>query len=77
MTQLLEENLDDLEGALKPLLETSIIDTANTLPVLERSKLYVLVTYAIESLIFCTQFCYDCVPIAVLNRNSFPTRQRC
>ena len=50
----LDENLDDLETALKSLLEGSIIETANKLPVLEKSKLYVLVTYAIESLIFCT-----------------------
>jgi len=48
----LESNIDDLESALKPLLDTPISATAAKLPVLDKAKLYVLATYAIESLIF-------------------------
>jgi exosome complex protein LRP1 len=48
----LEANIDELEAALKPLLDSSISATAAKLPVLDRTKLFVLVTYAIESLIF-------------------------
>ena len=50
MVEDLDDALDDLEFALKPLLTE---DMANQLPVLERSKLYVLTVYAIESIIFC------------------------
>ena len=49
----LDYTLDDLENALKPLLDHSIVDTANQLPALDRSKLHVLTIYAIESILFC------------------------
>ncbi|KAF2435612.1 hypothetical protein EJ08DRAFT_645309 [Tothia fuscella] len=48
----LDTSIDKLEDALKPLLDVSIASTAASLPVLERAKLYVLVTYAIESVLF-------------------------
>jgi exosome complex protein LRP1 len=48
----LDSSIDDLEDALKPLLSASISTTAAGLSVLERAKLYVLITYTIESLIF-------------------------
>jgi exosome complex protein LRP1 len=48
----LESNIDDLEAALKPLLDAPLSTTTATLPVLDRAKLFVLITYAIESLIF-------------------------
>lgn len=50
----LEENVDDLEEILQPLLERSLTDTSRKLPVMDRAKLHVLITYTLESLIFCT-----------------------
>jgi exosome complex protein LRP1 len=48
----LETNIDDLEEVLKPLLDSPISATAARLSALDRAKLFVLVTYAIESLLF-------------------------
>ena len=53
LIEQLDENIDDLEEALAPLLKTALSDTAAKLPLLDSAKLYVLSTYAIESLIFC------------------------
>lgn len=50
----LGDNIDDLEKALSPILQASLSDLASKLPLLEKAKLQVLVTYAIESIIFCT-----------------------
>lgn len=49
----LDDNIDDLEESLEPLLSTAFSAATNKLPVLDRAKLYVLVTYTIESLLFC------------------------
>ena len=51
----LEENIDDLEESLEPLLETAFTVTTKKLPLLDRAKLYTLIVYSIESLLFCTQ----------------------
>ncbi|KAI9819397.1 MAG: hypothetical protein M1826_001146 [Phylliscum demangeonii] len=45
-------NLEDLEVALEPLLRQSLSDSAAKLPLLDKAKIYVLATYAIESLLF-------------------------
>ncbi|CZT50993.1 related to small unique nuclear receptor co-repressor [Rhynchosporium secalis] len=44
--------MDDLEASLQPLLKTALSETASKLPLLDKAKLYVLVTYAIESMLF-------------------------
>lgn len=49
----LETNIDDLEAALEPLLKTALSEQAAKLSTLEKAKLYTLVTYAIESSLFC------------------------
>ena len=49
----LEENIDDLEEVLGPLLKNALSDTAANLPLLDKAKLYVLIVYSIESLLFC------------------------
>lgn len=51
----LEENIEDLEDSLSPLLESgfSLASTTKKLPLLDRAKLDVLLVYAIESIIFC------------------------
>ncbi|KIW16238.1 hypothetical protein PV08_06289 [Exophiala spinifera] len=50
----LEENIEDLEDSLAPLLESgiSLASTTKKLPLLDRAKLDVLLVYAIESIIF-------------------------
>ena len=53
LIESLEENLDDLEEALEPLLNSALSDNAGKLPLLDKAQLYVLVTYAIESILFC------------------------
>ncbi|KFX99862.1 hypothetical protein V490_01607 [Pseudogymnoascus sp. VKM F-3557] len=52
LLEQLDDEIDDLEDSLAPVLETGISDTASKLPLLDRAKLYVLVTYAVESILF-------------------------
>ncbi|KAF2805291.1 uncharacterized protein BDZ99DRAFT_396357 [Mytilinidion resinicola] len=52
LLDVLEGNVDDLEEALAPLLDAPIADTASKLPLLDKAKLYVMTTYAIESILF-------------------------
>ena len=55
LLEQLEDNIDDLEGTLEPLLKAPLSETATKLPLLDRAKLYVSITYAIESILFCKQ----------------------
>lgn len=54
LLERLDDNVDDLEEAIKPLQEHPLSYTANKLPVLDKAKLHVLTTYTLESLLFCT-----------------------
>ncbi|KAI2604764.1 Sas10/Utp3/C1D family-domain-containing protein [Hypoxylon fragiforme] len=47
----LDDELDSLEAALQPILH-NVSDVATKLPLLDKAKLYVLMTYAIESMLF-------------------------
>ncbi|KAK3489359.1 Sas10/Utp3/C1D family-domain-containing protein [Neurospora hispaniola] len=47
----LNVDLDQLEAALKPVLG-DVGDVSSKLPLLDKAKLYVMVTYAIESILF-------------------------
>ncbi|KAI4595462.1 hypothetical protein KJ359_006808 [Pestalotiopsis sp. 9143b] len=47
----LDGEIDNLEEALEPLLG-SLPEVASKLPLLDKSKLYVLVAYALESMLF-------------------------
>ncbi len=51
LLEKLDGNLEDLEGALSPLLKGALTDKAETLPILDRAHLYILVTYVIELLL--------------------------
>ena len=53
LLERLETNVDDLEIALEPLLRRALSESSAKLPLLDKAKLYVLVTYAIESILFC------------------------
>ena len=57
LLEALDDHIDDVEEALSPLLKAALSDTAGRLPVLDKAQLYVLVTYAIESILFCR--CYS------------------
>jgi exosome complex protein LRP1 len=48
----LEVNIDELEVLINPLLSKPLATTASTLPLLDKAKLHILTTYAIESLLF-------------------------
>jgi exosome complex protein LRP1 len=50
--ETLEANLDELEEALLPLLQ-DMREASSRLPLLDKAKLNVLSTYALESLLFC------------------------
>ncbi|KAE8350284.1 hypothetical protein BDV28DRAFT_139418, partial [Aspergillus coremiiformis] len=52
LLEQLDDHVDDLEEALGPVLNTAITETSTKLPVLDRAKFHVLITYALESLIF-------------------------
>jgi hypothetical protein len=53
LLEQLDDEIDDLEESLAPLLKTALSESAAKLPLLDKAKLYVLVTYAIESMLFC------------------------
>ncbi|KAK0661508.1 Exosome complex protein [Lasiodiplodia hormozganensis] len=50
--EALADNIDDLEDSLGPLLQSALSSHASKLPLLDKAKLYTLVTYAIESILF-------------------------
>jgi len=58
LIEQLDDDIDDLEDAMAPLLQKNLSDIAGKLPLLDKAQLYVLATFAIESLLFCrhTQF---------------------
>jgi exosome complex protein LRP1 len=45
-------SIDDLEASLAPLLNASLSSSTSKLPLLDKAKLYVLATYAIDSVLF-------------------------
>jgi hypothetical protein len=53
LLEQLDDNVDDLEDVLQPLLSSSLLKSSNKLPVMDKAKLHVLITYTLESLIFC------------------------
>lgn len=53
LVEQLDDNVDDLEEAIAPLLNQPLTEISKKLPVLDKAKLHVVTTYALESLIFC------------------------
>lgn len=53
LIEQLDDNIDDLEEALSTVIRDPLSDIAGKLPLLDKAQLYVLITYAIESLLFC------------------------
>lgn len=54
LVERLEDNIDDLEEVLEPLLNGSLNQISTNLPLLDKAKLHVLIAYSLESLLFCT-----------------------
>jgi len=52
LLERLESEIDGLEDSLVPLLETDLSNITSKLPLLDKAKLYVLMTYAVESILF-------------------------
>lgn len=48
----LSTNIDDLEAALSTLTQKPLATTSSKLPLLDKAKLHVLATYALESILF-------------------------
>lgn len=55
LIDVLDDNLDDLEEVLEPLLSTNVTDAASKMPLMDKAHFYVFMTYAIESVLFCEQ----------------------
>lgn len=53
LLEQLDDNVDDLEEVLEPFLTSSLEKASKKLPVMDKAKLHVLITYTLESLIFC------------------------
>ena len=69
LLEQLDDHVDDLEEALEPLLGHSLSHTSKNLPVMDKAKLHVLITYTLESLIFC-MFCLEtCLRSFLLTRS--------
>lgn len=52
----LDDEIDDLGDSLAPMLKNALSDTTSKLPLLDRTKAFVLLTYAIESTLFCMYY---------------------
>ena len=53
LLEQLDDDTDDLEDSLAPIIRSALTTTSSKLPLLDKARLYVLVTYAIESMLFC------------------------
>lgn len=53
LLEQLEDNLDELDEVLEPVMGHSLATLSKKLPVMDKAKILVLVTYTLESLIFC------------------------
>lgn len=53
LLEQLDDQMDDLEEILEPLLNRSLSKMSKNLPVMDKAKLHVLITYALDSCIFC------------------------
>jgi hypothetical protein len=72
----LEGNIDELEEALGPLLQ-DLAAASSRLPLLDKAKLSILSTYALETLLFCKySHCKTCGADSLANMSRLFTAQR-
>lgn len=57
LLEILDDDIDELEETLAPVTNHALGDAASKLPLLDKAQLYILVTYAIESILFCWSSC--------------------
>lgn len=53
LLEQLEDDIDDIDEVLEPLLTQTLSATTKKMPLMDKAKLHVLITYTIESLLFC------------------------
>lgn len=53
LLEQLDDRMDDLEEDLEPFIGQSLTKVSKNLPVMDKAKLHVLITYTLESLLFC------------------------
>ena len=53
LLEQLEDQIDELEGVLSPILGYSLSKVSSNLPLMDKAKFFSLVSYSVESLIFC------------------------
>lgn len=53
LLEQLDDHMDDLEEDLQPFIGQSLTKVSKNLPVMDKAKLHVLITYTLESLLFC------------------------
>lgn len=80
LLEQLDDDIDDIEDTVAPLIQKTIPEFASKLPLLDKAKLYTLVTYAIESILFCTSF-YRFISVAfrtciLIHFDSIPSTER-
>lgn len=62
LLEVLDDNIDELEETLGPLTKYALAETASKLPLLDKAQLFVIATYAIESILFCLyMLCYSVI----------------
>ncbi|KAL4953214.1 Sas10/Utp3/C1D family-domain-containing protein [Aspergillus filifer] len=52
LLERLDDDVDNLEEVFMPILHNSVVENSKKLPVLDKAKFHVVITYALESLIF-------------------------
>jgi hypothetical protein len=79
LLEQLDDEIDDLEESLAPVLNTALAATSSKLPLLDKAKLYILVTYGIESVLFCRLLGLTLWRLKVYSQNfhSVPTVEWC
>jgi len=50
----LSDEIDELNEVTGPILKSSIAEAASKLSVIDKTKFYVMISYTLESIIFCT-----------------------
>ena len=53
LLEQLDDNIDDAEEVLGPLISQSLPKLSKNLPIMDKAKIHVMTAYAFESLIFC------------------------
>ena len=76
LLELLDDNIDELEESVQPLVKDALTDTASKLPLLDKAQLYILLTYAIESILYCSCKIYE-YPNSSTDQKSLLAAQWC